>query len=86
MTIYLTDDGMRIEAADPEELVTVLRRSSWKAYPTNADYMEEAARHVFQSTSHAIRWGSAEDFVADLLKYRMIAEEKILPPDLKEAS
>ena len=78
--LYRTADDMMIEAGDAEEIVTVLRRSSWEKYEDNFTYMEHAARKAFETTGEPIRWGSASDFVTDLMKVGLLTEEKAPTP------
>lgn len=77
MPVYRMNDGKRVRALSPHELVGWLRRKSDAGPATSRrEWMKETAERAEQSKGTAVRTDTAEHFVADLIRVGLISEEK----------
>lgn len=74
--IYITDNGERVEAPTPLDLIRYLRDTSFfLSDQTELDFMLGFARRHQEFFEGSIRTFSHEAFVEDLIKYKYV--EKI---------
>jgi hypothetical protein len=73
---YQTDDGIVLKADGPEEVVQQLHEISLAPAENDFAWMEEVAKRTFQATGKTLRWGSAADFVTDMLATGLLKELK----------
>jgi hypothetical protein len=61
-----------IPADTPEELVSMLNKSSRSACPTDTQYMAEVAERMWTGHSILIRHDTAANFIADLMHHGFV--------------
>jgi hypothetical protein len=66
MRLQLDDDTM-IEAEAPEDLVCQLHNRSHAPTVSDKDWMEQTAFRAWQQTGTPVRWGTAADFIEDMI-------------------
>jgi hypothetical protein len=77
MPVYRMNDGKRVKALNPHELVGWLRRNSDAGPSTSRrEWMQETAVRAEQSKGTAVRTDTTEHFVADLIQAGIISEEE----------
>jgi hypothetical protein len=74
MKIRMMHDGSRYAADTSAELVTRLHEGSWVKANDDWEWMEDTAKRVYEQTGAPVRFGSPDDFIADLLKAGVIEE------------
>ena len=74
--MMFTFDGATVEADTPEDLVRAMHALSYARAANDAAWMETTAKSTWQVTGHTIRWGTAADFVADMMAAGLVAEGK----------
>jgi len=73
---FQTEDGIILEAKNAEEVVRQLHEISMAPAEDDAMWMEEVAERTFQATGKTLRWGTAADFVEDMLVAGLLKEIK----------
>lgn len=76
MTKYLTNDGHQYEAETAAELVAMMHEMCFHQEADDAAWMKDQAEHLTKQFGQQIRCGSAEEFVADLIKTGFIKVSK----------
>lgn len=68
---YLYDTTV-LEADTPEQLVRQMHELSLAQAKDDWAWMEKTSDRVFHSTGHAIRFGTAADFINDMMEANLI--------------
>jgi hypothetical protein len=71
---YQTEDGIVLKANNAEELVRQLHETSWAPAESDEAWMEEVAKRTWQSRGKTLRWGTAAEFVEDMVAAGMLKE------------
>ena len=69
-------DGMILTAHSPEDLVRQMHQTSFAPAEDDFAWMEQVAKRTFQSTGSTVRWGSAREFVSDMINAGQLTEDK----------
>jgi hypothetical protein len=80
--IILTEDNTALQGETAADIVHQLHLLSFAPARDDYEWMEQTAKRAWQQTGLAVRWGSAEDFLADMLAARLLFEGKKKKEDL----
>jgi len=69
-------DGKIVSADTPEALVRQLHQMSFAPAEDDFAWMEQTAKRTYQSTGATVRWGSAAEFIVDMIAAGQLTEEK----------
>jgi hypothetical protein len=73
--MYRTNDGQPLGATTPEGIVKELHKISFTQSDNDRKFMKETQGRVLLQTGKRVRCGSAEDFVADLVRIGLLVDE-----------
>lgn len=75
--LYRMNDGALYRADTAAELVAAMHETSFAPAASDEDWMEEVAKRTWQQTGTPVRFGTAAEFVEDLMNIGLIKEEKV---------
>jgi adenine deaminase len=70
-----TKDGYEIKSATPEGIVAELHKMSHAPCATDREFMRETAGRARLQTGYRVRYGSAANFVDDLVSCGLLFED-----------
>lgn len=84
MMMIRIEDGTVLVDQDAAGIVHQLRGLSHVPADDDWQWMEDAAHRAWQLTNCAVRWGSPEDFIADMIKAQLFFDQPKPTPELTD--
>jgi hypothetical protein len=72
--IIRTEDGTVLRGANAQEIVQELHALSFAPARDDFEWMEATAQRAWQLTNKAVRWGTPEEFLADMIAAELLSE------------
>jgi hypothetical protein len=74
--IILTEDNTVLRGDTAADIVHQLHTLSYAPAKDDFEWMEQTAKRAWQQTGVAVRWGTAEEFLTDMVAARLLFEGK----------
>ena len=75
--LYRMNDGTLYKADTPKELVRIMHETSFAPAEDDETWMEEVAKRTWQQTGTPVRFGTAREFIEDLIHIGLMKEENV---------